>query len=55
MITHPEDVSKDADLAEQVSTGVIASYRIEKRYIKKNRELLWAEVTATTIRDRNGL
>ncbi|HEY3227915.1 MAG TPA: PAS domain S-box protein [Roseiflexaceae bacterium] len=54
VITHPEDISKDADLAEQVSTGVIASYRIEKRYIKKNRELLWAEVTATTIRDRNG-
>jgi len=53
-ITHPDDVENDLHLAEQVFRGEITSYKLEKRYIKKNQEILWADLTATVIRDQDG-
>jgi PAS domain S-box-containing protein len=53
-ITHPEDVEKDVRLAERVFKGELSNYRLEKRYIKKNQEVLWINLTATAIRDPNG-
>ena len=53
-VTHPKDVKKDSHLAARVFQGKIPSYHIEKRYIKKNGEILWAELTATVIRDQDG-
>jgi PAS domain S-box-containing protein len=41
-------------LAEQVFKGDIPRYRLQKRYIKKNREILWGDLTAAVIRDENG-
>ncbi len=53
-ITHPDDVGKDRLLAEQMLKGAISSYQVEKRYLRKNRETLWADLTATILRDHNG-
>jgi PAS domain S-box-containing protein len=53
-ITHPEDVEKDVQLAEKVFKGEIEAYELEKRYIKKNQEILWSDLTATVIRDHDG-
>ncbi|MEW5861257.1 MAG: PAS domain S-box protein, partial [Cyanobacteriota bacterium] len=53
-ITHPEDVEKDWRYTEQIFKGELARYQIEKRYIKKNGEILWINLTATTIFDREG-
>ncbi|MBD2743520.1 PAS domain S-box protein [Coleofasciculus sp. FACHB-1120] len=53
-ITHPEDVEKDWRYIEQIFKGEVASYQIEKRYIKKNGEILWINLTATAIFDREG-
>jgi len=53
-ITHPDDVGKDGLLAAQMFKGAITSYKVEKRYLRKNRETLWADLTATMIRDHNG-
>jgi PAS domain S-box-containing protein len=53
-ITHPDDVGKDGLLAAQMLKGAIISYKVEKRYLKKNRETLWADLTATVIRDHDG-
>jgi PAS domain S-box-containing protein len=53
-ITHPDDVGKDRLLAAQMLTGAISSYQVEKRYLRKNRETLWADLTATMIRDHDG-
>jgi len=52
--SYPEDIEKDVHLLEQMITGAIPSYQIEKRYLKKNQEILWGNLTATLIRDRNG-
>src|SRR6266568_296340 len=53
-ITHPDDIGKDALLAVQALKGTIASYKVEKRYLKKNRETLWADLTTTLIRNQAG-
>src|SRR6266566_4850167 len=53
-ITHPDDVGKDGLLAAQMFKGAITSYKVEKRYLRKNRETLWADLTATMIRDHDG-
>jgi diguanylate cyclase (GGDEF)-like protein/PAS domain S-box-containing protein len=53
-ITHPADVSLDVDLAERVFNGQLPRYDIEKRYITKNRRLVWVSVTASVIRNVDG-
>jgi PAS domain S-box-containing protein len=53
-ITHPDDVGKDGLLAAQMLKGAITSYKVEKRYLRKNHETLWADLTATVIRDHQG-
>src|SRR5258708_29421364 len=44
-ITHPDDVGKDGLLAAQMLKGAVPSYKVEKRYLRKDRETLWADLT----------
>jgi len=53
-ITHPEDFETDFCYAEQLFKGEIPSYQLEKRYIKKNGESLWINLTATLISEQDG-
>ena len=53
-ITHPEDVDRDLRNAQKLLAGEIPNYRLEKRYLTKNREVIWAILTAASIRDREG-
>ena len=53
-ITHPEDAEIDLGYAEQLFKGEISSYQIEKRYIKKNGEIVWVNLTATMISEQEG-
>ncbi|MEW5706367.1 MAG: PAS domain S-box protein [Actinomycetota bacterium] len=53
-ITHPDDVSKDTDLAKSLFAGKIPFYQTEKRYIKKNGEILLAGLTASMIHNEKG-
>jgi PAS domain S-box-containing protein len=52
--THPQDRDKSATLAKQALKGEIPLFQLEKRYVKKNRESLWINLTATVIHDREG-
>ncbi len=52
-ITHPDDVGKDGLLAAQALAGTITSYKVEKRYLRKNGETLWADLTATMLRNQD--
>jgi PAS domain S-box-containing protein len=52
--THPDDLEKSAALAEQLFKGEIPSYQLEKRYVKKSGEIIWVNMTATILRDREG-
>ncbi|MBI2952917.1 MAG: PAS domain S-box protein [Chloroflexi bacterium] len=51
---HPEDVDKDARLAQQLFEGDLPSYTIEKRYARKDGEIIWAQLTASVIRGSHG-
>ncbi len=53
-ITHPDDVGADLLLAGKELSGEIASYKVEKRYLKKNHETLWADQTSTILRNQRG-
>ena len=39
-ITHPEDVEKEVELTKQIFAGVIPNFRIEKRLVKQDREIV---------------
>jgi PAS domain S-box-containing protein len=53
-ITHPEDREETQRLSQAVRDGKINFYRSEKRYVKKNTDVVWAIVRATAIRHDNG-
>jgi len=54
-ITHPEDIDKDVQLAQRLFRGEIRYYTMEKRYIKKSRDEIWINLTASIIRDESGM
>ena len=53
-VTHLKDLQEELELGEQVFKGMLPSYQIEKRFIKKNQEPIWANLMATVIRDNQG-
>ncbi len=53
--TYPEDIDKDLNQFTDLIAGKISSYNMEKRYIHKNGNLLWANLFVTTLNDSNGL
>jgi PAS domain S-box-containing protein len=50
-VTHPDDLRTDLALVEKVLAGEIDTYSLEKRYLKKNGEILWANLTVSLVRD----
>ncbi len=48
-ITHPDDLGKDKELADQLFRGEIPSYRLEKRFINRDGGLVWLDLTAVMI------
>ncbi|MEG4326772.1 PAS domain S-box protein [Microcoleus sp. herbarium5] len=54
-LTHPEDLQADVEQVKQLIGGNISRFQREKRLIKKNGELMWANLTVTLIRDREGI
>ncbi|SFZ95142.1 PAS domain S-box-containing protein [Flaviramulus basaltis] len=53
-ITHPDDEEISRLNREKLFKGEIDSFNLEKRYIKKNGEILWAKTTVTAVHDSNG-
>ncbi|MEG4318246.1 MULTISPECIES: PAS domain S-box protein [unclassified Microcoleus] len=54
-VTHPEDLEADIEQVKQLVEGNIPRFQMEKRLIKKNGELVWANLTVTLIRDSEGI
>ena len=50
-ITHPEDLGTDLDQYFKLRDGLINSYQMEKRYIRKDGSLVWATMTVSLQRD----
>ena len=52
-ITHPDDAAQDADYYQALLSGEIETAHLEKRYLHKNGEPIWCNVTASIIRAQN--
>lgn len=46
-ITYPDDVNQDIKYIEQLRLGEIETYSSEKRYLKKNGEIVWGKLTVS--------
>lgn len=48
-ITHPDDLDADLKLVEKLTKGEIDSYTLEKRYITKDGDTVWINLTASAL------
>ncbi len=53
-VTHEEDYYIDGKLHGQLIAGEIPYYKIEKRFVRKDGQVVWAELTRCLIRDDRG-
>jgi PAS domain S-box-containing protein len=53
-VTHEEDYHVDIKLHGQLIAGEISHYKIEKRFVRKDGQIIWAELTRCLISDDNG-
>ena len=53
-ITHPEDVETDLDQMRRVLGEEISTYSMEKRYLRKDRSLVWVNLTVSLVRNAGG-
>jgi PAS domain S-box-containing protein len=54
-ITHPDDLEVSTELAERLFRREIPSFRLQKRYVKKDGEIIWINLTTSIIHDGEGL
>jgi len=52
--TYSDDIDKDMIQFTDMLAGKISGYTMEKRYIHKNGDLIWANLFVTTLSDNNG-
>lgn len=53
-ITYPEDLHKDLILLNELIAGTREFYEMEKRYIHKKGNIVWAILAVSLVRDREG-
>lgn len=53
-ITHPDDIEQDTLLAGRLARGEIASYSMEKRYLRSDGTVVWTSLTGSAHRAADG-
>ncbi len=51
-ITHPDDLRANVELAAKLFKREIPFYQLQKRYVRKNGEIIWIKLTASVLRDQ---
>lgn len=54
LVTYPEDYPASTEQFRQLLAGEINSYITERRYVRKNGEVFWAQVSMSLVRDAEG-
>ena len=52
--THPDDLPANVEKLNSMLAGDYTSYKIEKRYVRKNGSQIWAQVTSSLVKDEQG-
>jgi len=53
-ITHPQDLHSDLEQMHRLLAGEIDSYAMEKRYLHKNGQPVWINLTVSLVRNPDG-
>ena len=53
-ITYPDDLARSTELARQLLAGEISTYSLEKRYLRKERSIVWVNLTVSLVRELSG-
>jgi PAS domain S-box-containing protein len=53
-ITHPDDISKNRALQQQLNDRLIDTYQLEKRYLRQDGRVVWCNLVASAIRNPDG-
>jgi PAS domain S-box-containing protein len=53
-ITHPDDLQKDLNNVQALLSGQISNYQMDKRYIRRDGETVWASLTVALHFDDRG-
>ncbi len=53
-ITHPDDIESSKTLKIKLQSGQISQFKIEKRYIRKDKKILWGATTVSIVRTPEG-
>jgi PAS domain S-box-containing protein len=53
-VTHKEDWRDESKLYRQLVAGEIPSYRIEKRFVRRDGAIVWAELLRSIVRNSEG-
>ena len=53
-VTHPDDLELDLGHLARLAAGEIPSYRIEKRYVRKDGSIVWGSLSVSLTRDPDG-
>ncbi|STQ89555.1 PAS domain S-box protein [Iodobacter fluviatilis] len=53
-ITHPEDLQTDEYYVAQMLAGQLQTYSMQKRYIRKEGDLIWTNLTVSLVRAPSG-
>ncbi|MFT5699064.1 MAG: PAS domain S-box-containing protein [Desulforhopalus sp.] len=48
-ITHPDDLARDLGYVQEILSGRRSSYSIEKRYVRKDSEIIWVNLTVAAV------
>ena len=53
-ITHPDDLDADLERVRDLLSGRLATYSMDKRYVRKDGSLVWITLTVSLVRDDDG-
>jgi PAS domain S-box-containing protein len=53
-ITHPEDLEQDNTNMRGAKAGRYGMFKVEKRYIHKDRHIIWVNINVSVIKDAEG-
>ncbi|WP_409479675.1 PAS domain S-box protein [Pseudobdellovibrio sp. HCB154] len=53
-ITHPDDLARDLDYVRMLLDGKIKTYGMEKRYFTKSKQIVWAHLSVSLVRNQKG-
>ena len=53
-ITHPDDIEDDLAMGQKVLAGEIKDYSREKRYLRRDGDYMWGQVTVSAMLDSRG-